>query len=54
MSKYTLYDYDSSKFTFKETVQNMMDVDQLDMIKEVFEFQEILKARSWKKILDQF
>ena len=40
MSKYTLYDYDSSEFQFKETVQSMMDVDQLDMIHEVFEFPE--------------
>ena len=43
MSKYTLYDYDSSKFPFKETVQSMMDVDQLDMIHEVFEFPEKLE-----------
>ena len=43
MSKYTLYDYDSSKFPFKETVQNMMNVDQLDMIHEVFEFPEKLE-----------
>ena len=43
MSKYTLYDYDSSEFQFKETVQSMMDVDQLDMIHEVFEFPEKLE-----------
>ena len=43
MSKFTLYDYDSSKFPFKETVQKMMDVDQLDMIHEIFEFPEKLE-----------
>jgi len=43
MSKFTLYDYDSSKFPFKETVQKMMDVNQLDMIHEIFEFPEKLE-----------
>ena len=43
MSKYKLFDFDTTKFPFKETVEKMMDVDQLDMIHEVFKFPEKLE-----------
>ena len=43
MSKYKLFDFDTTKFPFKETVEKMMDVDQLDMIHQVFKFPEKLE-----------
>ena len=43
MKTYKTFDYDTSEYPFKETVENMMDVQQLDMIHEVFEFPEKLE-----------
>jgi hypothetical protein len=43
MSKYKLFDFDTTKYPFKETVEKMMEVNQLDMIHEVFNFPEKLE-----------
>ena len=43
MKTFKTFDYDTSEYPFKETVENMMDVQQLDMIHEVFEFPEKLE-----------
>ena len=44
MKSYTLYNYDTSTFGFKELVEEMMGVDQLDMIHQVFKFPEKLET----------
>ena len=45
MKSYTLYNYDTSTFGFKELVEEMMGVDQLDMIHQVFKFPEKLETK---------
>tara|TARA_Y100000748_G_C15389606_1_gene446995 strand:+ start:203 stop:856 length:654 start_codon:yes stop_codon:yes gene_type:complete len=44
MSSYKLFNYDTNIFNFKETVEKIMGVDQLDMIHEVFKFPEKLET----------
>ncbi len=43
MNKYKLFDFDTTKYPFRETVEKMMEVNQLDMIHEVFKFPEKLE-----------
>ena len=44
MNSYKLFNYDTNIFNFKETVEKIMGVDQLDMIHEVFKFPEKLET----------
>ncbi len=51
MNSYKLFNYDTDVFNFKETVEKIMGVGQLDMIHEVFKFPEKLEIMKDQKTI---